>query len=52
MSDKILFYSLIIFLSTDYISDWSNAIYDSLDDLHNDIKEIGRKIDRKNLSEE
>jgi predicted neuraminidase len=29
----------------------SNALYDSLEDLHDDIKEIGRKIDRQNLSE-
>ena len=26
----------------------SNALYDSLEDLHEDIKEIGRKIDRQN----
>lgn len=26
----------------------SNVLYDSLDDLHEDIKEIGRKIDRQN----
>ena len=25
-----------------------NALYDSLEDLHEDIKEIGRKIDRQN----
>ena len=25
-----------------------NVLYDSLDDLHEDIKEIGRKIDRQN----
>jgi predicted neuraminidase len=30
----------------------TNALYDSLDDLQDDIKEIGRKIDRKNLSED
>jgi chromosome segregation ATPase len=29
----------------------TNALYDSLDDLHDDIKEIGKKIDRKNSSE-
>ena len=26
----------------------SNVLYDSLEDLHEDIKEIGRKIDRQN----
>jgi predicted neuraminidase len=30
----------------------TNALYDSLDDLQDDIKEIGKKIDRKNLSED
>jgi predicted neuraminidase len=29
----------------------SNALYDSLEDLHEDIKEIGRKIDRQNPPE-
>lgn len=29
----------------------SNVLYDSLEDLHEDIKEIGRKIDRQNLPE-
>jgi predicted neuraminidase len=30
----------------------TNALYDSLDDLQDDIKEIGKKIDRQNLSED
>ena len=30
----------------------NNVIYDSLDDLQDDIKEINRKLDRKNLSED
>jgi hypothetical protein len=30
----------------------TNALYDSLDDLQDDSKEIGRKIDRQNLSED
>ena len=30
----------------------TNALYDSLDDLQDDIKEINRKLDRKNLSED
>ncbi|MCY7336879.1 MAG: hypothetical protein LH613_11805 [Chamaesiphon sp.] len=29
----------------------SNVLYDSLEDLHEDIKEIGRKIDRQNPPE-
>gem|GEM_PF-2766055 len=29
----------------------SNVLYDSLEDLHEDIKEIGRKIDRQNPAE-
>jgi chromosome segregation ATPase len=28
--------------------EWTNALYDSLDDLQDDIKEINRKLDRKN----
>ena len=30
----------------------TNALYDSLDDLQDDIKESGRKIDRKNSPED
>ena len=30
----------------------TNALYDSLDDLQDDIKEIGKKIDRQNLPED
>jgi hypothetical protein len=30
----------------------TNALYDSLDDLQDDIKEINRKLDRKNLTED